>query len=74
MPLDSFHARPEGGVMKLKPKQFRCVVCQNIRTRGVFVTVKRGAQRGACVKVCKKPACATHALNGISDMIPETES
>lgn len=40
---------------KLKPNQFRCIVCQEIRIRGVYVRTKDPEYMA--VKVCKKTDC-----------------
>lgn len=42
--------------MRLKPNQFRCMVCQEIRARGVYVRTKDPEY--LAVKVCKKAICA----------------
>lgn len=40
---------------KLKPNQFRCMVCQAIRIRGVYVRTKH--PEDLSIKVCKKDSC-----------------
>lgn len=45
--------------MRLKPNQFRCMVCQEIRIRGVYVRTKDPEY--LVVKICKKAACSDFA-------------
>lgn len=48
----------------MKPRQFKCPVCQEIRERGVYVRVQFHALKGWKLKVCKRAACSEIAQGG----------
>lgn len=48
----------------MKARDFRCIVCDELRERGVFVRVEHGAFYGHVVKVCKRAECAAEAKAG----------
>jgi hypothetical protein len=49
-----------------KKNQFRCMVCNKMRLRGVFVAVKSGiySKLGYTVKVCQSTECKLAAEAG----------
>ena len=50
---------------KEKQNVFRCMCCDKIRIRGVYVTIYRGEFKGYRVKVCQSAKCIEAMNMGI---------